>query len=103
MRDTANLSLILGQIVEKLSQVKAAANLDQGTSDDKDMFSGCARTVTSIKLWWDAKLAAESTDNIALDETPGETYTDFSDDAWLKDILGGGDGQLDLNMQWTGA
>ena len=103
VRDTADLSLILGQIIEKSSQVKAAVNLDPGTSEDKDMFSGNARTLKAIKTWWDAKVAAELNDNnnnnMGLNETLGEMNMEFFDDVWLRDIFGqGGEGQFDLNM-----
>lgn len=100
VRDTTNLSLILGKIVEKLSQVKVAADLDHGASEDKDIFSLTARTMRSIRTWWEAKCGAESADNIALDETLGGTNLDFSDDVWLRDIIGQGDYPFDLNMQW---
>ena len=99
-RDTANLSHVLGQIIEKVTQVKVVAHLDHGASEDNDTFSVTARTIKSIKTWWDAKLAAESTANIALDETLGDTVMDFSDDVWLKDILDQGDYHFDLGMQW---
>ena len=103
VRDTADLSFILGQIIEKSSQVKAAANLDPGTIEDKDMFSGNARTIKAIKTWWDAKVAAEVNDNnIGLNETLGEMNMDFFDDVWLRDIFGHGqgiEGQFDLNIQ----
>ena len=89
--------------MEKLSQVKVVRDLDRGVSEGKDIFSGTARGLGSIRTWWDAKLAMEVSDNIVLNETRGEMYMDFSDDVWLKDIFGQGDGQLDLNMQWSNA
>ena len=100
VRDTADLSLILEQIAEKSSQVKAVVGLDPGTSEDKDMFSGNARTIKAIKTWWDAKVAAELNDNnMGLNETLGEMNMDFFDDVWLRDIFSqGGEGQFDLNM-----
>ena len=100
VRETADLSLILGQIVEKNTQVKAMAKLDPDTSEDKDLFSGNARTIKAIKTWWDAKVAAELNDNsMGLNETLGEMNMEFFDDVWLRDIFGqGGDGQFDLNM-----
>ena len=89
--------------MEKLSQVKVVRDLDRGVSEDKDIFSGTARGLGSIRTWWDAKSAMEVSDNIVLNKTRGEMYMDFSDDVWLKDIFGQGDGQLDLNMQWSNA
>lgn len=100
VRETANLSLILAQIIENHNQVKVATNLDHGASEDKDVFSGTARTIEAIKSWWDGKLVAEVADSIVLNETLGEMNMDFADDVWLKELLGQGDGLLDLNMQW---
>lgn len=80
-----------------------AVNLDESVLEGKDALGLTAGTLESIKMWWDEKLAAESMDNIALDETLGGTYMDISDDVWLKDILGHGDFQFDLNVQWPSA
>lgn len=80
--------------------MKIAVRLDHGASEDKDLFSGTARTIETIKTWWDAKLAAEVADGIVLNEGLGDTYMEFADDVWLKEILSQGDGQMDLNMQW---
>ncbi len=98
VQDTVNLTFILEQLIEKSSQVKLAAGLDRGTSEDNDVFSINARTQRSIKSWWDAKLAAEMTDNSVLEE---EINMDFFDDVWLRDILGQGDRQFEPNMQWS--
>ena len=97
-QDTANLSQILGQIIEIVSQVKVVAGLDHGTSEDNDIFSVLARTIRSIKIWWDAKLAAESANSMALDETLGETAMEFWDDVWLKDILAQGEFHFDQTV-----
>lgn len=98
VQDTANLSQILGQIIEKASQVRVVVGLDHGVSEKKDPFSVTARTLETIKTWWDAKLAAESNNDIDLNETLGEMNMDFLDDVWLKDMLGQGDYNFDLNM-----
>ena len=98
-RETANLTLILEQVIQKLTQVKAVARLDHGELEGKDIFSGTARTLESIKTWWDSRSAAESTNNTGLNETLNETLLDFQDDMWLTDIFGGGDGLFDMNLQ----
>ena len=72
--------------------------LDDGVSEDKDIFSVTARTLNSIKTWWDAKLAAELNEDMNLDETLGEMNMDFVDDVWLREIFGQGEGQFDLNI-----
>lgn len=99
-RDYANLSIILEQIVEKLAQVKPAVGLDSGTPEDKDIFSISSRTIDSIKVWWDSKLAAEATAiETTADENMAEAPIDFWDDAWLQDILGGGTYSFDTFTQ----
>ena len=97
-RDTANLALILEQIVQKLTQVRVAASLDRGEPEAKDIFSGTARTIESIKAWWDSRSAAELTNNTGLNETLNEGFWDFHDDMWLKDNFGGIDGLFEMNM-----
>ena len=98
VRDTADLSLILSRIIEKLNQVKVFMDLDHGSSEDQDIFSGTARTLSSIQTWWDAKIGAELNDRMDLDCTLGELNMDFLDDVWLRDILGQGESQFDLHM-----
>lgn len=98
-RETANLTLILEQVVQKLTQVKAVARLDHGDLEGKDIFSGTARTLESIKVWWDSRLAAESTNNTGLNETLTEPFLDFQDDMWLTDTFGGVDGLFDMTLQ----
>ena len=98
-RETADLALILEQVIQKLTQVKAVARLDHGESEGKDIFSGTARTLESIKAWWDSRSAAELTNSTGLNETVSETFLDFQDDMWLKDIFGGVDGLFDMNSQ----
>lgn len=78
--------------------MKVAVNLDHGASEDQDIFSGTARKFSSIKTWWDAKVAAELNDRMNLDEALGELNMDFLDDVWLRDILGQGEGQFDLHL-----
>ena len=98
-RDTADLALILEQIIQKLTQVKFAASLDHGEPEAKDIFSGTARTLESIKVWWDSRSAAEMTNNTGLHETLNENWLDSQDDMWLKDIFSGVDGLFDINLQ----
>ena len=94
VRDTANLSLILEQIIGKYTQVKVEADLDNGVSEDKDIFSGSARFLKPIKTWWDAKVAAECNSDMVLEDTLGEINMEGFDDVWLREILGQGEGQF---------
>lgn len=92
VRNLANLSAILGQIINNMVQVKPAAGLDRGDPEDKDIFSAKFRKVDKIKTWWDSKVAAESNglDAIVADEAMTEAPVDFWDDVWLQDVLGAG-------------
>ena len=92
VRNYANLSMILDQLVAKFAQVKVTAGLDKGVLDEKDIFFITSRTFNHIKTWWDSKLAAEAmgSDTTAVDETMGEVPMDFLDDAWFQDVLGTG-------------
>ena len=98
VRDTTDLSSILEQLVERFDRVKAIENLDHGSEESKDMCSRSAKRIGSIKTWWDAKLAAELDNGVGLDETlAAEMTVDYFDDVWLRDILGQGDAQFDVN------
>ena len=99
VRETANLSNILEQIVEKFSQVKTVADLDSSGSANVDIFSRTAGTLRSIKAWSDAKLAAELGHGIVPEETMGEANMELFDDIWLRDIFSQVDGQFDIDMQ----
>ena len=101
VRDTANLSLILGQLVTQLAHVKAAVGLDLGSSEDTDLFNTTSRTLGSIKTWWDSKVAAETVGpaTAGFDETMAEVPMELLDDTWLKDILGAGPYQFEPYLQ----
>ena len=105
VQNTASLSFILAQIIERYTQVKVMADLDHGASKDEDTFSRTARTLSAIKTWWDAKVAAELKDSMVLDETLGDINMDCLDDTWLRDIFGQGDCQFgasqDASMRWS--
>ena len=102
-RETANLSHILEQIIQRFSQVKSVADLDRSASEDEDIFSRTAGTLRSTKTWWDAKLAAELANGIVPEETMGEANTELFDDVWLRDIFSQVDCQFDINMPWSSA
>ena len=99
-RETANLSHILGQSIEKFSQVKSVADLDRSGSEYEDIFSRTAGKLRGIKIWWDAKLVAELANGNVPEETMGEANMELFDDMWLRDIFSQVDGQVDMNLQW---
>jgi hypothetical protein len=89
VRNTANLTLILDQVTDNMRQSAELAGLDS----DSDMFTRGAKMLGSIRLGWEAKMAVEpmgpaisNTQNIG-EIIPDVLPMDFSDDAWLTDIL----------------
>ncbi|KAL6718431.1 hypothetical protein ACLMJK_004521 [Lecanora helva] len=92
VRDTANLSTILTQLIPYFAQVKTDAGLDRGVPEGRDIFSITSKTLENIKAWWDSKTAGDSTgvDTTNVDDTMADVSLDFLDDAWLQDILGTG-------------
>jgi len=92
VRNTANLTLILDQVTDKIRQAAGLAGLDSD-SPEGNMLTKAAKMLGSIRLGWEAKLAVEST-GPAISNTqnveeiiPEALPMDFSDDAWLTDIL----------------
>ena len=92
VRNFANLSNILGQVLNNFAAVKVAAELDKDGWDNKDLFTVTSRALNHIKSWWDSKLSVESItpDTAGIDATMTEAPVDFLDDAWLQDLLGTG-------------
>ena len=84
-RATLDFSYVLAQVISKLSQVRVVMLLDHATSEEKDIFVCIAKTLGSIKIWWDTKLAAESTSRA--DDTILDIPMDWLDDAWFQDVL----------------
>jgi hypothetical protein len=101
MRQTLNFPLILGHLVEKFTVVKLAAKLDCDSAEDNDIFSGFSRRIASLKVLFDSKAAAETsnanpvvngTDEPMLDAVANpNSNLDFQDDAWLNDLLSFGE------------
>jgi hypothetical protein len=72
-----------------LSQVKEAAGLDIGGSEDSDTFTNLANKVRSLKGLWVARISSTMNSmgvagNYELYDFPME----FSDEDWLRDLLG---------------
>jgi len=89
VRNTANLPLILDQIANNMGQVAKLAALSSD-STEVDVFTKAAKMAESVRLRWEAKLAVEPTGPTRqnMDETILEALPmDFSDDAWLTDML----------------
>jgi hypothetical protein len=89
-RDTIDYSTILGAVIKGMKQVKEAAGLDVGIEESLDVYGLTSHRFQTIKEWWDAKIALEAAPPALNDELKDEMYTDCVDDLWLKDILGMG-------------
>ena len=102
MRQTADLSMVLDQLITQMKHVKAAAGLDIGSSEDTDIFSVNARTLLAKKTWWDSRLASERANSgtVGMDETMDEGSLDFLDDTWLQDFLGTGSNMFNPFTQY---
>ena len=104
VRETCNLSTILDEIALRFTQVRTMARIDLGISGDNDTWSNTSRRIFAIKSWWNAKLAAEEQASTGLDNPVADpAFTggpiDFSDDAWLRDMLGLDDSQFEQFLQ----
>ena len=89
-REMLDYSLMLGEMIKRMKQVKEAAGLDVGIVEDLDVYSLSARRFQTIKDWWDAKIAMEETPLPAGNGAGDDFSTDYLDNAWLKDIMGMG-------------
>jgi hypothetical protein len=89
VRNSLDLSEMIGQLMTKLREVKHVAGLDAGIGERIDSFNFLAEKVGRIKSWWDAKVES----NITPVETPLPIQTpdldlpmDFLDD-WFPELL----------------
>ncbi|KAL2059766.1 hypothetical protein VTL71DRAFT_10150 [Oculimacula yallundae] len=99
LRETISLPDLLGRLSVRLFEVKAALNLDPGTTDRLDMFSQSAKKMGWIKLFVEktipgftaaqAKEARSShSPSVEVYDFNGDEFMGYMDDAWMKDILG---------------
>ena len=95
VRKTADLLLILDQVINNMEQVATLAGLDNTDSSDGDVFSRTAKRLGSIRLQWEAKLRPEdllvstTSDPPNADEMfPSEALAlNFQDNDWMMDYL----------------
>ena len=95
VQKTADLLLILDQVINNMEQVAALAELDNTDSSDGDVFSRTAKKFRSIRLQWEAKLRPEdllvstiSYPTNANDMLPSEALAlNFQDNDWMMDYL----------------
>jgi hypothetical protein len=92
VQNTANLLLISDQVANNMGRVTGLAGLDNDSTEG-DVFTRAAKMAEYIRLGWEAKLDVEprrpaipTRQNV--DGTIPEVLPiDFSDEAWLTDIL----------------
>lgn len=91
VRETCNLSAVINDVINNMTQVKSAAGLDY---DDElshmQQFEVNVRKLTCINAWWQSRDNSQrhhppATAPVA--ETAGSASMDASSDAWLNDLL----------------
>ena len=90
VRQTCDLTDVLNTFVERLTQVKSAAQLDyDDESPHMKLFEVNLRKLTSIKAWWQAKEASQAPSSPAApsNDTARGISVDPWGDAWLNDML----------------
>ncbi|KAL9135880.1 MAG: hypothetical protein Q9175_002922 [Cornicularia normoerica] len=95
VKETADLLLILDQVINSMERVATLAGLDNNGSIEGDVFSRTAKKFRSIRLQWKANLGPDdlmvSTIPTPLNanETPlPEAFPlDFPDNDWMMDFL----------------
>lgn len=102
VRQTVNFSDIIEKVADKFTQSKIALNLNPTNQEEPHSFFEAIRRLHSIKDWWKAKLAAEESsgqEKAAVDQMFAGVPMDFSDDAWLRDMLSLDNFQFDQFIQ----
>lgn len=92
---TADLLLILDQVINNMEQVKTLAGLDNNDCPEGDIFSRTAKLFRSIRPEWEAKLGPDDlmVSTIPTPQNANETPlpevlpVDFSDNEWLDLFL----------------
>ena len=91
MRQICDLTDVLNMFVERLTQVKSAAQLDHDDDDSSHMklFEVNLRKLTSIKAWWQSKETSQvlSSPAVPFNDTVRGISLDPLGDAWLNDVL----------------
>jgi hypothetical protein len=83
-----DISSFLEDSATRFAQVKEAAGLDPGGSDDEDTFTNLAARLRNIKLSWDAMNASTMTTiGIPPNEKLYSYSMDLTDEDWLRDLF----------------
>ncbi|KAK9257993.1 hypothetical protein V1519DRAFT_455882, partial [Lipomyces tetrasporus] len=89
VRENLDVSLFLEQVEKNFAQVKEAAGLDLGGSEDIDSFNNFASRIKIIKMWWNARtVSTMAPHDTASGDVMGDFPMEFLDDDWLRDLLG---------------
>ena len=99
VKQTLDLSKLLGEFITRMKHVKVVAGLDVGITENLDIYNMTAQRLQTIKDCWDAKVAADVAPPKLLTETSEEGYVEHLDDQWLKDILGMDDFQFEPYLE----
>jgi hypothetical protein len=89
VRENLDVSLFLEEAEKNFTQVKEAAGLDLGGSEDIDVFNIMASKFRTVKMFWDATTVSTMAPlSIAPSDGMGDFPMEFLDDDWLRDLLG---------------
>ena len=89
VRENLDVSSFLEEAEKNFTQVKEAAGLDVGGSEDNDSFNIMASKIRIIKMSWDATTVSTMAPlGIAPSDEMGDFSMEFLDDDWLRDLLG---------------
>jgi len=92
VRNTANVLLILDQIVNNVERVNVLAGMDQNNTET-DLFTIAGKMFRSVRLRWGANLGVQPSEPAIptaqnVDETMTEAFSmDLYDDVWLTDLF----------------
>ena len=93
VKDTADLLLIMDQVISNMD--KAAAKFDVDDSPERDVFSRAAKKYRSIRLEWETKLRPDDftvsiVPNLQIDNDyplPEDLQMEFPDNDWMMDFI----------------
>jgi hypothetical protein len=88
VRKICNTSRILEQTLDRLREAKDAAFVDEDATNPFDSFQFISTKISSIKTYWDAKIAVDAMAPVSTAVPEGTSDMDFLDEAWLQEFLG---------------
>jgi hypothetical protein len=89
VRDHFDIVSFANIVEQNFLQVKMAAGLDSGGSEDVDTFTTMALKIGQVRVAWDlTKVAATTTDGTTGSDALFDFSLEISDEDWLRDLIG---------------